>query len=378
MKQQKKEDNKKEKIKNKNTGNNKRNNSKSKRKLHNCILFVAIGSSIILVMIVGLCSSLFGSYSLNVSWDRPTFVSLVLDEHKPEVETETEILVTEEELMEEEESSEELIVPIIETIEEEETTTTEEETEPQISPELEAEYEEYYGETPFKLDEEDVNYYVSWENTSGKSPYYNEPGVRPVSSVYDYREVDASYYADTVFIGDSRVEGLHDYSGWEDTTFCYKVGLTVFTMFDKEINISRSEKSTVEEVLSSRDFKAVYLMIGINELGKGTVDDFAEAYKEAIDRIRELQPEAKIVIMGIMFETKEYSDGNTVYNNDNINAKNVAISKLADGKDIFYLDMNPAVCDETGGLTASYSFDGVHMKAQYYALWVDFMYKHGI
>ena len=109
----------------------------------------------------------------------------------------------------------------------------------------------------------------------------------------------------------------------------------------------------------------------------GTVSDFASAYEEKLKIIRELQPDARIIIMAIMFETTDYSENETVYNNDNINAKNAAIAKLANGKDIFFLDMNPAVTDETGGLRSDISFDGVHMTAKYYYLWTDFMYAHG-
>ena len=44
--------------------------------------------------------------------------------------------------------------------------------------------------------------------------------------------------------------------------------------------------------------------------------------------------------------------------------------------------MNPVVCDMDGtipgGVKAEYSNDGIHLQAQYYSLWEDFMMKHGL
>lgn len=346
------------------------------RKLQNCLLFVTIAFSVIVVLSAGACETYFGKYKWAPNWESPAFMAVVngeMDETEvieEIVEPDDEELLVEEQISDVSEAETE-----IETVVDEE--SVEEETTPQISEELAMEYLNYYGEEPYTLSDRDDVYYVTWNNTTSSSYYYNDPGVRPVSSVYDYKNVDSSYYSDCLFIGDSRIEGLYSYSGWSDATFCYKRGLTAYSMFNTDIRISSKQTSTVEEVLASKQFKNVYIMIGINELGKGDVDDFAEVYSECILKIKEYQPDARIIIMGIMFETKPYSDSKPVYNNDNINARNVAIAKLANGNDIFFLDMNPSVADDTGVLADSYSFDGVHMKAQYYDNWINFMYAHG-
>ena len=46
--------------------------------------------------------------------------------------------------------------------------------------------------------------------------------------------------------------------------------------------------------------------------------------------------------------------------------------------DIFYLDMNPAITDDSGYLDPDLTWDGVHLQAQYYSLWVDFLKSHGL
>ena len=67
-----------------------------------------------------------------------------------------------------------------------------------------------------------------------------------------------------------------------------------------------------------------------------------------------------------------------VFNNTNINIRNVEIETLANGKDIFYIDVNEAVCDENGNLYADWTFDQIHLKAKYYQVWENFLMEHGI
>ena len=57
--------------------------------------------------------------------------------------------------------------------------------------------------------------------------------------------------------------------------------------------------------------------------------------------------------------------------------RNTLIAELANGTDTLYLDMNVAVSGKKGGLKKKYTWDGVHLKAEYYQLWVDFLNAHG-
>ena len=82
--------------------------------------------------------------------------------------------------------------------------------------------------------------------------------------------------------------------------------------------------------------------------------------------------------MGMMHVTTEYSDASDVFNNDNIDNRNTAAAGIADGERVFYLDMNECVDDERGGVREEYSKDGVHLKAEYYKLWTEWMKAHGV
>lgn len=196
-----------------------------------------------------------------------------------------------------------------------------------------------------------------------------------------YHTVDDSYFDDAVFIGDSRTVGMYEYGGLEETsTFYASTGLTIYKMFDSKIVAvpGQKKKITVEEALSEKQFAKIYLMIGINEMGTGTVESFMKAYGEAVQHLQQLQPDAVIYLQAIMKVTTERSGQGDYITNEGIEARNEEIAKLADDEKIFYLDVNPLICDETGGMVASYTYDGVHLKAQYIPIWLDFLKQHAV
>lgn len=196
-----------------------------------------------------------------------------------------------------------------------------------------------------------------------------------------YTTVEDDYFSDAVFIGDSRTVGMYEYGGLEDiSTFYASTGLTVYKLFSAEIVPlpGQKKKITVEEALQQNSFAKIYLMIGINEMGTGTVETFTEKYKEVVQHLQELQPDAIIYIQGIMKVTTERSNQGDYINNEGIDARNLELEKLADNRKIFYLDVNPLICDETGGMLPDYTFDGVHLKAKYIEIWKNFLKEHAV
>ena len=207
------------------------------------------------------------------------------------------------------------------------------------------------------------------------------PGEGNDPSQVQYMTVEDDYFADAVFIGDSRTVGMFEYGGLEEiSTFYASTGLTVYKIFDSEIVSVPDErkKISVEEALEQNSFAKIYLMIGINEMGTGTVESFLEKYQEVVNHLRELQPDAVIYLQAIMKVTAERSAQGDYITNEGIAARNEGIAGMADNEKIFFLDVNPLVCDETGGMVPDYTFDGVHLKAKYIQIWKDFLKTHAI
>ncbi|WP_029232381.1 GDSL-type esterase/lipase family protein [Butyrivibrio sp. VCB2006] len=197
---------------------------------------------------------------------------------------------------------------------------------------------------------------------------------------YEFEPVDEDYFMDALFIGDSRTVGLSEYCEPLDTraTFYAKVSLTIYKVLQKQIVKTDTDMITIEQALSENQFGKIYIMLGLNEIGTGTAESFAEEYGNVVNRIRELQPDAIIYIQGIMHVTEHKSSNDKYFNNDNINRRNEELSKLADNKTVFYMDMNEAVDDENGNLLKELSGDDVHLKAFAYERWYQFLLDHGI
>lgn len=206
-----------------------------------------------------------------------------------------------------------------------------------------------------------------------------QPEVAPQGPVF--QTVEEDYFADAVFIGDSRTVGMYEYSSLRDvSTFYASTGLSVHKLFTTKIVEvpGQRRKITVEQALTENQFAKVYLMIGINEMGTGTPESFLEKYAECVDKIRELQPDAIIYLQGIMQVTTERSTQGDYITNEGIAVRNEGIKELADDETIFYLEVNEAVCDDSGGMVSEYTHDGVHLKAQYIDLWKEYLKNHAV
>ena len=220
--------------------------------------------------------------------------------------------------------------------------------------------------------------YVKTDTRYARSGYYSDFDTVARSSNLDYVHVENDYFSDACFIGDSRMEGMYFYGDLREADFIYKPGATVYDIMDRKMSFNGDGAEGIADYLSRRQYSQIYIMIGVNELGDKNPEEYAKAYADDIGRIRSMQPDAIIFIMGMMHVTTWYSDSSDVFNNDNIDARNTAAAAIANGKDIFYLDMNESVDDGCGGVVGDYSFDGVHLKAEYYKLWTEWMKAHGV
>ena len=206
-----------------------------------------------------------------------------------------------------------------------------------------------------------------------------QPGVEETQTVRrKFVTVEEDYFEDAVFIGDSRTVGLQDYGGLDKTDFFATVGMNVYDLWTDKFCEVNGEKVTLEEALTAKQYGKIYFQIGINEMGRGTLDGFMEKYAQSVEKIRELQPEAFIFLQGIMKVTAKKSNSDSIFNNQGIQARNERIAELADGITVFYIDVNEVVCDETGGLRADLTFDNLHLYGSKYGIWVDFLKTRGI
>lgn len=237
------------------------------------------------------------------------------------------------------------------------------------------------GETEAPTEEIDPSQDAESAEQSEAGPEETAEEDIPQEPEIQFGRVEDDYFEDALFLGDSRVVGMCEYGGLEDiATFYASTGMTIYKLFTAEIVElpDQKEKITVEEALQNQSFRKIYIMVGINEMGTGTVERFAETYKAAVEHLQELQPDAIIYIQAILKVTTARSSKGDYINNEGIEARNEALSQLADGKTVFYVDANPAVCDEDGGMVKDYTGDGVHLKAKYISLWKEYLKDNAV
>lgn len=222
--------------------------------------------------------------------------------------------------------------------------------------------------------------YISYEKKKTDSPWYTDPGKIPQTTDYGYQKVKNDYFDDAVFIGDSRIVGMNDYSGLTNATFFAKTGLTVYNLLDDEfVKDPKSGKNvSVSYMMQHNTYGKIYLMVGINELGTGGTERFQNAYKEVLKKFRKWQPDAVIYVQSIMGVSPKKDKSDPVFNNTNIRDKNYAISKLTDGIHIFYLNIQEIYEDENHNLAQELTFDDVHLYAQHYDKWVKYLKTHAV
>ena len=183
-----------------------------------------------------------------------------------------------------------------------------------------------------------------------------------------------TYMGDALFIGDSRTVGLMEYSGIDGADYFCTVGMSVYNIHKKPVSVPNVGKVTLTELLNGKKYGKIYIMLGVNEVGY-KFSSTAEKYSELIAFIKDKQPNAVVFIQANLHVSKSRSDSDKVVNNIAINGLNAELSKLADGKSIFYLDANILFDDEAGGLSADKSEDSTHLYAKYYKEWGEWIIK---
>jgi len=142
----------------------------------------------------------------------------------------------------------------------------------------------------------------------------NSPAVVSEQS----ESVDDSYFSDAVFIGDSRMEGFRNSSGITQGTFLTSVGLSTSDMSSQQISTSDGLIS-VYQGLSGIQYGKIYLMLGTNDLGYSSWDEFSSNFEAILEQFHQLQPEAIIYVCSVIYVDESKIEAGFEYdNNENV------------------------------------------------------------
>ena len=105
--------------------------------------------------------------------------------------------------------------------------------------------------------------------------------------------------------------------------------------------------------------KAIMLMIGTNNTGSNTGPEIAEGVGAVVYELRKDFPDAKIMLLAIFPRGANANDSNRKKNDE----ANKIISKLHDGKHVFFMNINDKFLNENGSLIG-FGNDNLHPNAR--------------
>ena len=207
--------------------------------------------------------------------------------------------------------------------------------------------------------------------TEPTEPPTEEPTEPPTTDPFA-NMVDESWYENVLFIGDSRTAGLRDYARTGNAEYFCSTKLSVFNYETATAKDTNFEKQTLADLLAANTYDKIFLNLGINEAGY-PVSSLIGSYSDMVDMIRQAQPDATIILQGILNVTKNYADDREYFSPTSINKINDEIRALSNNRDIYYIDINAYFSDAEGYLDPALSSDGCHLTEAAYLEWMTYI-----
>ena len=174
----------------------------------------------------------------------------------------------------------------------------------------------------------------------------------------------ADYLGQIVFIGDSRTYGLKQFEMLEGGRSTGQVWtpangtMSVWDMqFQRILYPATSEEMTCAEAAAKDEPKIVILSIGFNGFELVTREYFIAEYTKLILSIRESSPNSLLILQSVFPVAANYCG----VTNMQIQSLNQTIYGIACSLDIYYLNTQEVMTDESGNLKAEYTTDGCHL-----------------
>lgn len=217
------------------------------------------------------------------------------------------------------------------------------------------------------------------ETAKPTEPGPTNPPSHKEEPTFDFPEggVDDSWFENTLFIGDSRMTGLSLYARSGNAHYFCKASMTFSSVFSQTLSDKDNfSNKTLEELLSENQYDKIIVNFGLNEAGNGYTW-FTKRFDQFMEKIRAWQPNAKIILNGIMPVTKKYITnskyGGDYWEPENLRKLSQVFQSYANGTDVFYIDCNEYFADSNGYLFQSVTGDGCHPTATHYKTWREWM-----
>lgn len=149
-------------------------------------------------------------------------------------------------------------------------------------------------------------------NNSTSNSTKKNTALNPKMTYTGFKIVSASYFDDALFIGDSRTVGLRDYGNIKNASYFCDVGMSSFNIYSRKVSVKGLGTVTFSQLLSKKQFKKIYIMLGINEIGSN-LKTISNKYTNIVKDIRKNQPNAIIYIEANLHVSKKKNDSSVIF-----------------------------------------------------------------
>jgi len=201
--------------------------------------------------------------------------------------------------------------------------------------------------------------------------YYDYSVPVPLST-----SVEDSYFSDVLMIGDARVAGFPLFGYLPKADCLASEGISVDKIKDYNFDVNGISR-TLREQLASKPYKAIYIQVGLNELGWENNAAFYKSYSELVEIIKNAAPGASIYLQGIIPITSGKSGSPSYLTNEKIAESNSLIKQIAEEKKVYYLDVTEGMSNGTGVLLSGYAAsNGLSLTREGYNKWIEYLKTH--
>lgn len=224
------------------------------------------------------------------------------------------------------------------------------------------------------------------DGQNGEEP----PAKTDTVPVPESAPVDASWFDDAAFVGDSVSVTLANYNGSYGTLgkakfFC-SVSLSQTNALSYQAGNERlpeypagsGQHPRIEDGIAASGAKKVYLMLGMNCIASG-VDRVSQDLVTLVSKIQEKSPGIAVLIESVTPMTADSPRADGSLNNFTIQEFNEKMKAICQEKQWYYVNVAEAVTGDQGALKAEYSGDkamGIHFNYDGAAAWANYLLTH--
>lgn len=188
------------------------------------------------------------------------------------------------------------------------------------------------------------------------------------------------YLEGTIFVGDSRVNGMVGAKVLpRANAFAYNGLCHANADTKKFVDLGDGKIRTIPEALGVRKPERVVVEFGINGIAWIGEKSFIASYEELLDAMVKQSPDTTYIIQSILPVSAAKESSDSRYANEKIDRYNALLLELAEKKGMYYLNAAEALKNSSGSLDSRFdSGDGLHFSSAASQELLDYFLTHTI